>query len=160
MFSFPGESLVLKLWLEILHQSKTNESSRVLVFVMIVRAPATPLCEKIRDCVLRYDGLVYRFWGVVDLGRTTQFLEPHTARGGFESIERPSARAILNSNYYVASPRTCSRPIGRLSVPRCSCWCHADIESMFTLQHLFDSAHDLHGHGFHRLRNGWSDEYQ
>ena len=55
MFPLSGESLILKLWLEILHQSKTNESSRVLVFVMIVRAPATPLCEKIRDCVLRYD---------------------------------------------------------------------------------------------------------
>ena len=87
MFPLPGESLVKSYWLEIFQQSKTKESSRVLVVVMIVRAPATPLCEKIRDCVLRYDGLVYRFWGVVDLGRTTQFLEPHTARGGFESIK-------------------------------------------------------------------------
>ena len=86
MFSFPGESLVEKLYQVLAQQSKTNESSRVLVVVMIVRAPATPLCEKIRDCVLRYDGLVYRFWGVVDLGRTTQFLELHAAGGGFESI--------------------------------------------------------------------------
>ena len=82
MFPLSGESLV-----KFLQQSKTKESSRVLVIVMRVRAPATPLCEKIRDCVLRYDGLVYRFCGVVDLGRTTQFLEPHTARGGFESIQ-------------------------------------------------------------------------
>ena len=63
---------------------------------MIVRAPATPIVRensRFRDCVLRYDALVYRFGGVVDLGRTTQFLEPHTAGGGFESIKRPPCHA-------------------------------------------------------------------
>ena len=97
MFSFPGESLVEKLYQVLAQQSKTKESSRVLVFVMIVCAPATPFCEKIRDCVRRYDGLVDRFWGVVDLGRTTQFLEPHTAGGGFESIkcEPKTAAAVF-----------------------------------------------------------------
>ena len=87
MFPLSDESLVKNYDAVFAQQSKTNKSSRVLILVMIVRAPATPLCEKIRDCVLRYDGLVYRFWGVVDLGRTTQFLEPHTAGGGFESIK-------------------------------------------------------------------------
>ena len=93
MFPLSDESLVKNYDAVFAQQSKTNESSRVFVLVMIVRAPATPLCEKIRDCVLRYDGLVYRFWGVVDLGRTTQFLEPHTARGGFESIQLASTNS-------------------------------------------------------------------
>ena len=88
MFPFPGESLVKSYHQVLAQQSKTNESSRVFIVLMIVRAPATPFARKICDCVLRYDALVYRFGGVVDLGRTTQFLEPHTARGGFESIQR------------------------------------------------------------------------
>ena len=87
MFPLSGESLVKSYHQVLAQQNKTKESSRVIVVVMIVCVLATPLCEKIRNCVLRYDGLVYRFWGVVDLGRTTQFLEPHTAGGGFESIK-------------------------------------------------------------------------
>ena len=87
MFPLSVESLVKSYHQVLAQQNKTKESSRVLVVVMIVRAPVTPLCEKIRDCIFRYDGLVYRFWGVVNLGRTTQFLEPHTAGGGFESIK-------------------------------------------------------------------------
>jgi len=89
VFPSSGESLVKSYYQVLAQQSKTNESSKILVISMIVRAPATPIVRensRFRDCVLRYDALVYRFGGVVDLGRTTQFLEPHTARGGFESI--------------------------------------------------------------------------
>ena len=87
MFPFPGESLVKILNMNFLQESETNKSSRGFIILMIVRAPATPFARKVCDCVLRYDALVYRFGGVVDLGRTTQFLEPHTAEGGFESIK-------------------------------------------------------------------------
>ena len=87
MFPLPSESLVKSYYQVFAQQSKTNGSSRVFIVLIIVRAPATPFARKICDCVLRYDALVYRFGGVVDLGRTTQFLEPHTAGGGFESIE-------------------------------------------------------------------------
>ena len=93
MFPLPSESLVKSYYQVFAQQSKTNGSSRVFIVLIIVRAPATPFARKICDCVLRYDALVYRFGGVVDLGRTTQFLEPHTARGGFESIKRPPYHA-------------------------------------------------------------------
>jgi hypothetical protein len=86
MFPFSGESLVKKLWLVFAQQSKTNESRRVFVLALIVRAPATPFCEFFSFLGFEIDELVYRIECVVDQGRTTQFEEPHTAEGGFESI--------------------------------------------------------------------------
>ena len=45
IFPLSGESLVKSYYQVFAQQSKTNESSRVLVLVMIVRAPATPICD-------------------------------------------------------------------------------------------------------------------
>jgi hypothetical protein len=47
------------------------------------------------------DELVYRIECVVDQGRTTQFEEPHTAEGGFESIKCSTIVAIIQE----ADPR-------------------------------------------------------
>jgi hypothetical protein len=51
-----------------------------------VRAPAELFATKITDWCVAIDDLVYRFGSVVDLRRTTRFVEPRTAEGGFKSI--------------------------------------------------------------------------
>ena len=86
MFPLSGESLVKIYDAVFALESKTNESRRVFVFFPIVRAPATPFCEFFSFLGFEIDELVYRIECVVDQGRTTQFEEPHTAEGGFESI--------------------------------------------------------------------------
>ena len=75
-----------------MQESKTNESSRDLVFVMIVRAPATPIATFVGFLGPQRDGLVYRIECVVDQGRTMQFEEPHTAGGGFKMLRGPKAK--------------------------------------------------------------------
>ena len=45
------------------------------------------------------DELVYRIECVVDQGRTTQFEEPHTAEGGFESIKKGGGYLKFTLNF-------------------------------------------------------------
>ena len=60
MFPFSGESLVKSYRLVFAQQSKTNESRRVFVLALIVRAPATPFCEFFSFLGFEIDELVYR----------------------------------------------------------------------------------------------------
>ena len=66
---------------------------------MIVRAPATQIATFVGFLGPPIDGLVYRIECVVDQGRTTQFEEPHTARGGFENIELSTTKEDLGTRH-------------------------------------------------------------